>query len=48
MGERDFRYVEYKDLEYKRGNTIAEELVGLLVSMVIYGLIYWVLRSVSL
>ena len=44
MDERDFRYVEYKDIEYKRGNTIAEELVGLLVSMIIGVLIYVVLR----
>lgn len=44
MDERDFRYVEYKDIEYKRGNTIAEELVGLLVSMLVCGMVYMVIR----
>ena len=44
MDKKDFRYLGYKDIEYKRGTTVVEELVGLVVSMVICGALYWVIR----
>ena len=44
MDKKDFRYLGYKDIEYKSGNTVVEELVGILVSMLICGALYLVIR----